>query len=82
MEAVREELGPVLHEVITSGSLTPLTSSSAASLLTESLTSARLVQHSAWLWTDKATLWLITAGLGGAAVGFFFGFRIGVVSGR
>lgn len=82
MESVKEELVPVLQEVISSGSLTPLTTSSAASLITESLSSSRVVQQSAWLWTDQTTLWLISAGLGGAAVGFFFGFRIGIVSGR
>ena len=82
INAVKEELVPVLQEVISSASLSPLTASSAASLLTENLSSSRVIQGSHWLWTDNTTLWLILAGLGGAATGFFFGFRLGIVSGR
>ena len=44
MDAVKEELVPVLQEVIASKSLTPLTNSSTATLLTESLSSTRVVQ--------------------------------------
>ena len=85
METVRAELGPVLQEAISSRTVSPLTSSSTAALLSEHLTplaSSQVIQESAWLWRDRSTLWLVCAGLGGAAVGFFFGFRIGIVSGR
>ena len=38
----------------------------------------QVLEESSWLWQDQRLLWL----LGGAAVGLYFGFRIGVVSGR
>merc|ERR1711973_710120 len=68
---------PIIHEVISSNSVTEMTRSLSTSSL--SLVSAdAVIQQSSWLWRDKQWLWLI----GGVAVGFYFGFRIGVVSGR
>lgn len=73
-------VSPIIQDVITSKSVTPITTS-ASSVLSASKSSADAVIQDSLvvrILSDRRLLWL----LGGAVVGFYFGFRIGVVSGR
>ena len=71
---------PVIQDTITSKSVTPIINSAAtSSAYSATKSSANLVlQESSWLWGDQRVWYLA----GGLAVGFYFGFRIGVVSSR
>ena len=71
---------PVIQDAISSQSVTPILNSAVASpaYATTRTSASSLIEKVAWLWYDKRAWWLV----GGIAVGFYFGFRVGVVSGR
>jgi len=71
---------PVIQDAISSQSVTPILNSAVASpaYATTRSSASSLIEKVAWLWYDKRAWWLV----GGIAVGFYFGFRVGVVSGR
>jgi len=71
---------PIIQDAISSKSVTPIINSAIATpafIATKSSADA-LLQESSWIWGNQKLWWLV----GGVAVGFYFGFRVGVVSGR
>ena len=73
-------VSPIIQDVITSKSVTPITTSASSVLSASNSSADAVIQDSlvVRILSDRRLLWL----LGGAVVGFYFGFRIGVVSGR
>ena len=73
-------VAPIIQDAISTQSMTPIINSAAStSAYSVSKSSAEsLLQKSSWIWGDQRVWWLV----GGVAVGFYFGFRVGVVSGR
>ena len=68
---------PIIQEKISQHSVTAVSTSQAV-IRASRHQAETVLEESSWLWRDHRILWLI----GGAAVGFYFGFRLGVVSGR
>jgi len=71
---------PIIQDAISSQSVTPIINSAIATpAFAATRSSADAFLHeSSWIWGDQKVWWLV----GGVAVGFYFGFRVGVVSGR
>ena len=67
--AVRHSVRPFIQEAISSSGVT--------SIIRTSQHPTGVLQ-STWIPRDSKVIWIF----GGIAVGFYFGFRVGVVSGR
>jgi len=83
MESVQplvDAVGPVIQDAISTQSVTPIINSAISTPAYSATKSSAntLIQESAWIWGDQRVWWLA----GGIAIGFYFGFRVGVVSGR
>jgi len=69
---------PVIKDALTTHSVAPIIHSATPAYSATRSSISTLLHQSSWLWGDQRVWWLV----GGVAVGFYFGFRVGVVSGR
>ena len=69
---------PVIKDALTPHSVAPIIHSATPAYSATRSSISTLLHQSSWFWGDQRVWWLV----GGVAVGFYFGFRVGVVSGR